>query len=183
MMDGERVDILAGLTDEELDRRCRPVAMAVALSLLRGLPKEDAEECVNDVMLRLLTRRESYEPSRGTLETFVRVMTRTEALSRLRREKPASLPLREELYLTGGPEEYIGDIVEKALDSLSRRERQLFTLRFLYGMESRELARRLGMSRGGVDVAVLRLRRKLRGLLERQGIQVEGGRGRWKSGD
>lgn len=174
-MGSERPETLADLTDEELDRRCRPVAMAAALSLLRGRPREDAEECVNDVMLRLLTRRERYDPGRGSVETYVRVMTRTEALSRLRREGPEAIPLREELYLTGGPEEYIGDIVEEIIAGLSLRERQLFTLRFLYGMDSRETARRLGMSRGGVDVAVLRLRRKLKGLLERQGIQVEGG--------
>ena len=61
------------------------------------------------------------------------------------------------------------------VESLSQRERALFTLRFLYGMESRELARRLGMTRGGVDVALLRLRRKLKKQLAQQGIQVEGG--------
>ena len=104
-------------------------------------------------------------------------MARTEALSRLRRwnSRPLTLPLEEELYLTGGPEEYIGDIVEGMVESLSQRERALFTLRFLYGMESRELACRLGMTRGGGDVALLRLRRKLKKQLAQQGIQVEGG--------
>lgn len=168
---------LEALTDEELDGRCRPAALAVARTLLRNLPQEEAEECANDVMLRLLTHRERYEPSRGSLLTYVRVMARTEALSRLRRwnSRPLTLPLEEELYLTGGPEEYIGDIVEGMVESLSQRERALFTLRFLYGMESRELARRLGMTRGGVDVALLRLRRKLTKQLAQQGIQVEGG--------
>ena len=166
---------LEALTDEELDGRCRPVALAVARTLLRNLPQEEAEECANDVMLRLLTHRERYEPSRGSLLTYVRVMARTEALSRLRKKRPDALPLEEELYLTGGPEEYIGDIVEGMVESLSQRERALFTLRFLYGMESRELACRLGMTRGGVDVALLRLRRKLKKQLAQQGIQVEGG--------
>lgn len=169
---------LASLPDAELDARCRPVAFATARALLRGMPREDAEECANDVMLRLLTRRERYDPARGSLETFVRVMARTEALSRLRRKRPESLPLAEDLCLAGEPEEYIGDIVEQTLDSLSLRERQLFTLRFLYGLDSRETALRLGMTRGGVDIAVLRLRKKLKKLLEAQGIAVEGGYGR-----
>ena len=97
---------LEALTDEELDGRCRPAALAVARTLLRNLPQEEAEECANDVMLRLLTHRERYEPSRGSLLTYVRVMARTEALSRLRRwnSRPLTLPLEEELYLTGGPE-------------------------------------------------------------------------------
>ena len=169
------MEMIWGLTDEELDLRCRPVAMATAAALLRGLPREDVEECANDVMFRLLSRREEYDPARGSLECYVRVMARSEALSRRRRAGPAALPLEEELYITGGPEEYIGDIVEGMVESLSQRERALFTLRFLYGMESRELARRLGMTRGGVDVALLRLRRKLKKQLAQQGIQVEGG--------
>ena len=169
---------LEALTDEELDGRCRPAALAVARTLLRNLPQEEAEECANDVMLRLLTHRERYEPSRGSLLTHVRVMARTEALARLRKKRPDPLPLAEELYLSGEPEEYIGDIVEKVLESLSLRERQLFTLRFLYGMDSRETAIRLKMTRGGVDIAVLRLRKKLKKLLEDQGITVEGGYGR-----
>lgn len=168
---------IVSLPDAELDARCRPVALAAARALLRGLPREDAEECANDVMLRLLTRRERYDPARGSLETFVRVMTRTEALSRLRKKRPDALPL-EDLCLSGGAEEYIGDIVEQVLDSLTLRERQLFTLRFLYGMDSRETAIRLKMTRGGVDIAVLRLRKKLKKLLEDQGITVEGGYGR-----
>ena len=168
---------IVSLPDAELDARCRPVALAAARALLRGLPREDAEECANDVMLRLLTRRERYDPARGSLETFVRVMTRTEALSRLRKKRPDVLPL-EDLSLSGGAEEYIGDIVEQVLDSLTLRERQLFTLRFLYGLESKETAGRLGMTRGGVDIAILRLRKKLKRLLEQQGITVEGGYGR-----
>ena len=172
------METIWGLTDEELDLRCRPVAMATAAALLRGLPREDVEECANDVMLRLLSRREEYDPARGSLECYVRVMARSEALSRRRRAGPAALPLEEELYITGGPEEYIGDIVEGMVETrLKEKERVIFTLRFLYGMDGKETARRLGMSRGALDVAVLRLRRKLKRLLAEQGITLEEGRG------
>lgn len=164
---------IRAMSDEELDARCRPVALATALSLLRGLPREDAEECANDVMLRLLSRREDYDPDRGSLETYVRVMARSEALSRRRKTPPNLLPLDETLYITGGPEEYIGDIVEAVISQLEERERMIFTLRFLYGMDGRETALRLGMSRAALDVAVLRLRRKLKILLARQGITLE----------
>lgn len=161
------------LSDAELDARCRPVAFATALSLLRGMPREDAEECANDVMLRLLSHREEYDPGRGLLATYVRVMARSEALSRRRRAVPAPLPLDETLFITGGPEEYIGDIVETVLEELSERERVLFTLRFLYGMDGKETALRLGVSRAALDVAVLRLRRKLKKLLALQGVTLD----------
>ena len=81
------------------------------------------------------------------------------------------------MYITGGPEEYIGDIVENVLTRLKEKERVIFTLRFLYGTDGKETARRLGMSRGALDVAVLRLRRKLKRLLAEQGITLEEGRG------
>jgi len=168
-----RMDDIRGLSDEELDARCRPVAMSVAAAILRGLPREDAEECANDVMLRLLSHREGYDPARASLETYIRVMARSEALSRRRRSGPETLPLLEELYITDGPEEYVGDIVEKVLDRLTRRERALFTLRFLYGIDGKETARRLGMGRGALDAAVLRLRRKLKRLLAEQGVTLE----------
>lgn len=171
------------ITDEELDARCRPVALSTAAALLRGLPREDAEECANDVMLRLLSHREGYDPARASLETYVRVMARSEALTRRRRAGPQLLPLEEELYLTDGPEEYIGDILEAVLDGLREQERALFTLRFLYGLDGKETARRLGMSRGAVDVAVARLRSKLKKLLAAQGITLaEKGAKPWKSG-
>lgn len=169
-------DIL-GLTDQELDAHCRPVAMATALSLLRGMPREDAEECANDVMLRLLSHREDYDPDRASLETYVRVMARSEALSRRRKAPNKTLPLDEALFITGGPEEYIGDILEAVLGQLKEQERMIFTLRFLYGMDGRETARRLGMSRGALDVAVLRLRRKLKNLLALQGITLDDRKG------
>lgn len=165
------------LSDEELDARCRPVALATALSLLRGLPREDAEECANDVMLRLLSHREDYDPARASLETYVRVMARSEALSRRQKVPKTTLPLDETLFITAGPEEYIGDILEAVLGQLKEQERKIFTLRFLYGMDGRETARRLGMSRGALDVAVLRLRQKLKKLLAQQGVTLQEGKG------
>ena len=168
---------LSDLSDAELDAHCRPVALATALSLLRGMPREDAEECANDVMLRLLSHREEYDPDRASLETYVRVMARSEALSRRRRASPPLLPLDETLFITQGPEEYIGDIVEAVFSRLEERERVIFTLRFLYGMDGKETAQRLGVSRAALDVAVLRLRRKLKRLLAQQGITLDDGKG------
>ena len=91
---------IQNLSLEELDALCRPIALTTTRALLRGLPPEDAEECANDVMLRILSHREDYNPARGSLETYVRVVARSAALSRRRRMPPPSLPLIEELYIT-----------------------------------------------------------------------------------
>ncbi|MFQ9917473.1 MAG: sigma factor-like helix-turn-helix DNA-binding protein [Flavonifractor plautii] len=53
---------------------------------------------------------------------------------------------------------------------LSREERRLFTLRFVYGLSSAELGGVLGLSPNGVDARVSRLRKKLKRLLARQGL-------------
>ena len=56
------------------------------------------------------------------------------------------------------------------LEGLSREERRLFTLRFVYGLSSAELGGVLGLSPNGVDARVSRLRKKLKRLLARQGL-------------
>src|SRR5579864_218313 len=46
-----------------------------------------AEDCVQDVLLRLWQRGHAYTPARGSLRAFLCVCVRNEALSRLRRQR------------------------------------------------------------------------------------------------
>ena len=62
----------------------------------------------------------------------------------------------------------------RALAELSQAERRLFTLRFLYQWPSAEIGHTLGLSANGVDARVVRLRRKLKNLLARQGLGWSG---------
>ena len=64
----------------------------------------------------------------------------------------------------------VRDGLRRVLEGLSREERRLFTLRFVYGISSAELGGVLGLSPNGVDARVSRLRKKLKRLLARQGL-------------
>ena len=74
--------------------------------------------------------------------------------------------------LIAGPAE--DESLRRALGELTPAERRLFTLRFLYQWPSAEIGRTLGLSVNGVDARVARLRRKLKGLLARQGLGWSG---------
>ena len=85
----------------------------------------------------------------------------------------AEEPLEDHAHLTAGDEterSAVRDGLRRALGELSREERRLFTLRFVYGLPSAEIGGVLGLSPNGVDARVSRLRKKLKRLLARQGL-------------
>ncbi|WP_242846328.1 sigma-70 family RNA polymerase sigma factor [Anaeromassilibacillus senegalensis] len=63
--------------------------------------------------------------------------------------------------------------LRRALVRLEPAERRLFTLRFLYEWSSAEIGRELHLTPGAVDARVSRLRKKLRPLLEEQGLGMQ----------
>ena len=125
---------------ERIFRQYGKLLTAVAAAQLPGRP-EDAEECVQDAVWAFVEGREKWDPGRGSEKTWLCLLLRSRARDRRR-----------------------------ALGELSREERRLFTLRFVYGLPSAELGGMLGLSPNGVDARVSRLRRKLKRLLARQGL-------------
>ncbi|OUN20639.1 RNA polymerase subunit sigma-70 [Flavonifractor sp. An82] len=150
----------------------------VAASLLPGHP-EDAEECVQDAVWAYVDAPEKWDPAKGSERTYLCVLVRSRALDRrrrlaARREEPLedhAGALRAEDHTE---EAALRDGLRRALAELSQAERQLFTLRFLYQWPSAEIGHTLGLSANGVDARVVRLRRKLKNLLARQGLGWSG---------
>ena len=125
---------------EQIFRQYGRLLELVAAAQLPGRP-EDAEECVQDAVWALAARME--EP----LEEHSGLAAADHA------ERAA-----------------VRDGLRRVLEGLSREERRLFTLRFVYGLSSAELGGVLGLSPNGVDARVSRLRKKLKRLLARQGL-------------
>ena len=63
--------------------------------------------------------------------------------------------------------------VDRAFSSLKPRERALLWLAYVDGLNHREIAKALGLSRASVRVLLFRARRKIGELLERKGIGPE----------
>jgi RNA polymerase sigma-70 factor (ECF subfamily) len=72
-------------------RRLAPAAHATALAVLRDA--EAAQDVVQDVFCAIWTRPDAYQPERGSLATFVRLMARSRALDRVRSRAAANAAL------------------------------------------------------------------------------------------
>jgi RNA polymerase sigma-70 factor (ECF subfamily) len=73
---------LGGVAFRDAYVQLRPFALRVAQSVLRD--EAAAEDVVQDVFLQLWRRPAAYDPRRGTLRTFVLMLTRSRAVDRLR---------------------------------------------------------------------------------------------------
>ena len=158
---------------ERIFRQYGKLLTAVAAAQLPGRP-EDAEECVQDAVWAFVEGREKWDPERGSEKTWLCLLLRSRARDRRRAlASRAEEPLEDHVHLTAGDEAEgaaVRDGLRRALGELSREERRLFTLRFVYGLPSAEIGGVLGLSPNGVDARVSRLRMKLKRLLARHGL-------------
>lgn len=158
---------------EQIFRQYGRLLELVAAAQLPGRP-EDAEECVQDAVWAFVEGRAPWDPAQGSKQTWLCVLVRSRAKDR-RRALAARMeePLEEHSGLAAADHAEraaVRDGLRRVLEGLSREERRLFTLRFVYGLSSAELGGVLGLSPNGVDARVSRLRKKLKRLLARQGL-------------
>ncbi|WP_286167054.1 sigma-70 family RNA polymerase sigma factor [Clostridium sp. D33t1_170424_F3] len=159
---------------ERIFLQYRRLLVTVARAVLRDYP-EDCEECVQDAVWDYVNHRERLDTARGGEKTYLCVMVRSRALDRRRRlcigrtepieDHACTLTAADETESTA-----VREGLRRALARLEPAERQLFTLRFLYEWSSAEIGRELHLTSGAVDARVSRLRKKLRPLLEEQGL-------------
>lgn len=185
-MDDERITELFWRRDpralEEAQTR-----LGASLSALAGriLPSpSDAEECVNDVYLKLW---QSIPPARpADLRLFALKICRNTAISRYRSltaEKrggsgvEAVLDELAECVPGGGDpaDEVISRELSRCLGSfvrsLPRRQRLVFLRRYFYAESVVGIAGELGMSPNAVSALLLRCRKKLKKFLMQEGFE------------
>ena len=134
-----------------------------------------AQDVVQDVFLRLWRRPGSFDPARGDLSTYLRLMGRSRALD-LWRESQVRGRAADRLKLVGGEEEprfeeHPGMIVErreddaevrKALGKLPEAQREAIVLAYWGGLTADQIARRehvpLGTAKSRIRLGLARLR-------------------------
>jgi RNA polymerase sigma-70 factor (ECF subfamily) len=141
----------------------------------RVLPRSDAEEAVQEALVRAWRRRAACRTPEAPLPWLLQI-TRNEArrlLTRRARRDHLALawpiphdPEIEDPALTGTPTRVT---LEQALGRLEVRDRRVMQLRYAEDLTEAEVARRLGLPEGTVKVRLHRARRRLRGLLENEG--------------
>lgn len=167
----------------EASRKFGTYCRSVAGGILRN--REDAEECVNDALMRAW---ESIPPKKPTsLGAFLGRITKNLALDRIRmslREKRGGgeIPLVfEELdEVISGSADVHGELERKEMTAAINRflrkseavNRRAFVLRYWYCRSVGEVARELGISENSVSVKLSRMRKKLREFLKKEGYDI-----------
>lgn len=140
--------------------------------------REEAEECVNDVLLDIWNTIPPARPD--SLSAYGCMITRRRAIDRLRyltAEKrgggvyDAALEELEECVpapeTSAEENEELREVLNQFVGSLSERDRRLFVGRYFAMEEMDRLAANQGMSRNAANVALSRIRKRLRVFLEK----------------
>ena len=166
----------------ETQRAYGAYCFSIAYRILSS--REDAEECVNDVYLKVWNSIPPHRPS--CLRTFLGKLTRNTALSRYTAQRATKrgggqVPLvleelRECLADTDGArmaeDVAVQDALSRFLRSLSTDNRRIFLQRYWYLCSVEQIAREMGVSVSKVKMSLLRTRQRLKQFLENEGIGI-----------
>lgn len=136
--------------------------------------RAEAEDLTQDIFLNL-TKKCNYDPQRGSLRTYLRILTRSRGLDRLRarsrHQRIHNQVLNEDArVLSESPMEEAVQIersqeVLSALEQLSTNERQVLRMAYYQGLSQSEIAKRLDTALGTVKSRTRRGLLKLRQAL------------------
>lgn len=162
-------------TDQKYGRYCH----AIAYNILQD--HQDSDECVNDTYLSLWEIIPPRRPS--LLSALLAKITRNHALDRCkynRAEKrgggQVALALDELSECVGKSEEdylegrALTELLNNFLTELPQKSREVFLLRYWYICNVKQIGDKLGLSESNVKMTLLRSRKQLRSLLEKEGI-------------
>lgn len=145
----------------------------------------DSDECVNDTYMRTWN---SIPPRRpALLSALLAAITRNLALDRYKHNVAqkrgggqVQLALDElyECIPAGKSEEeliesrVLTDALNRFLGGLPERTRRIFMLRYWYLCSVGKIAQSMGLSESGVKMSLLRSRRQLKAMLQKEGINL-----------
>ena len=173
MADPRLVADFAARRPDALERAYREYAVALYSIARHVLGKdEDAQDCVHDALIRVWLRPESFQPDRGSLQAYLSVCVRNEAVGRKRlaaRHFYTERRLGADEAL-GGYELEIEDHVElanlrKALALLPPEQRQALELAYYEHLSHTQISEALGVPLGTIKSRLALGLRKLQAAL------------------
>lgn len=164
-------------TRKKYERYCHYIAVRITGD------DRDAEEIVNDAYLKAWNTIPPHTPA--PLKPYLGMLTRGLAVNRLeentaaKRSGNATAPLDELAECLpdreGGqmPESVaLRDSLDRFVKALSERDRRVFLQRYWYACPVSEVAADCGLTVSHVTVLLLRLRKKLKAHLEKEGFPL-----------
>lgn len=162
-------------TRRRYGRYCHAIALRITGS------EQDAEELVSDACLKAWNTIPPHTPDQ--LKPYMGMLTRQLAVNRLeentaaKRSGNAAVALEElaECLPDGDagkiPENVaLRDSLDRFVKALSERDRRVFLQRYWYACSVAEVAADCGMTVSHVTVVLLRIRKKLKTHLEKEGF-------------
>ncbi len=148
--------------------------------------KEDAEECVNDMLLAIWRTVPPHQPE--SLEAYLVTLLRRSAMDRLRQrnsqkrggrqfaaaldELSELLPARDNVELECS-RRALTEALRKCIDGLPAKAQRVFLQRYLLTMPLQEIAADNGMSLSAVKVLLHRTRKQIRDRLKEEGFDEQ----------
>ena len=145
----------------DFDTWVRPHLLAPRRLAARLAP-HDADDLLQDALVRAWQRWETYDERRGTVQAWLCAIVLDQSRQRRRRARPdppAVLPpdMRDDAQAVD---------VELAIARLARRQRQVVELYYFAGLPVADVAVALGVGEGTVKSTLADARARLRHLLE-----------------
>ncbi len=172
-------------SEEALDavsQSYRGLCFDIAFRILRSA--EDAEECVNDVLLALWN---SIPPLPGNLRAYISKLARNAAIDVYRNRNAdkrgggqVSLIIDElsecipDRRASGDmcSDMVLKDLLKRFVASLGDESRRMFVMRYWYSYSCEEVAKTMSVSPGKVKSRLARARKKLKKQLEKEDVIV-----------
>ena len=186
MEDSEIVTLLIGRSEQAVtavSQKYGRYCKKIALNILQN--NEEADECVNEALMRLWNSDPPDSPD--ALQLFLARIIKNCAYDKLRlsmREKrgggEAALALDEIAECVSGNSSVEDELDQKELQTainsflkrLNPRHRKMFLLRYWYCFSVSEIAKRLGTTENSVSVTLSRVRRKIKEYLTKRGYDI-----------
>ena len=164
----------------ETDRKYGSYCRSISFRILND--KEDSEECVNDTWLHTWNAIPPGKPE--FLAGFLGKIVRNLSISKYRAghaqkrgsgETQALLDELEECIPAAQEQEpweeqEVTKVLERFLRELDTGSRVMFVKRYWYAESVAQIAETFGMKENSVSVKLMRLRKKLRKKLEKEGV-------------
>lgn len=144
----------------------------------------DADDLTSQIFTKLFSSLKCYRPEKAPFAAWVFRIARNTVTDyyRSRRWNPlVSMEIFEELLdCQPGPDAIVTldetrQHLYKALAFLTQREREIIALKFWSGCTNRDIAGMLGLSESNIGVIIFRAMRRLRLILESQGMSIDDG--------
>lgn len=144
----------------------------------------DADDITSLIFFKLYEKRNYYSSDKAPLFAWVFSIARntvTDYYRQRARCTATSLENVEDMVAVGQTPDDIAASNEikrhlhRALASLSDRERDIIALKFWSGITNREIAKIIGLSESNIGVTLYRAMRRLRHIMEIQGVNIDEG--------